>query len=180
MIKPTVGRVVWFHPGPGFVGAFTAGEPLPAFITKVWSDTGINVGGFDANGKPFGATSVLLVQEGAPRPSYSFAEWMPYQLGQAAKAEAGAKAGPPWREVAAAAYRAYGASTGNKNFRGDPMPAFDDLPRGIQVAWEAAVRHADDFSAATDPSAVGVDRWAGWTPDSPPQPPSQAAPSATS
>ena len=36
------------------------------------------------------------------------------------------------------AYIAYGRVTGFKNFRGDPMPAFDDLPDQIRQAWEAA------------------------------------------
>lgn len=36
------------------------------------------------------------------------------------------------------AYHAYGAVTDFKNFRGDPMPAFEDLTDKIQEAWEAA------------------------------------------
>lgn len=36
------------------------------------------------------------------------------------------------------AYTAYGRKTGFKNFRGDPMPAFDDLPETIRDAWIAA------------------------------------------
>jgi len=71
MIEPTVGRVVLFHPGPGFTGCPAGGGiPLPALICRVWSDTCINVGGFDANGAPFSATSVYLVH---------WCEWMPYQ-----------------------------------------------------------------------------------------------------
>jgi len=37
------------------------------------------------------------------------------------------------------AYAAYSAHTGNKNFRGEEMPAFDDLPEGIKGAWRAAL-----------------------------------------
>lgn len=40
--------------------------------------------------------------------------------------------------LARKAYAAYGASTGNKNFRGDPMPTFDALPDAIKAAWRAA------------------------------------------
>jgi hypothetical protein len=41
-------------------------------------------------------------------------------------------------DLARLAYVAYGASTGHKNFRGDPMPAWDDLGEAIQTAWAAA------------------------------------------
>jgi len=51
--------------------------------------------------------------------------------------------GMAWDEIAASAYRAYAASTGNCNFRGEPMPAFADLPAPIRTAWEAAVRQAE-------------------------------------
>jgi len=36
------------------------------------------------------------------------------------------------------AYTAYGKVTDFKNFQGNPMPAFDDLPEQIQEAWTAA------------------------------------------
>lgn len=67
--------------------------------------------------------------------------------------------GLAWSEIAASAYAAYGHSTGNKNFRGDPMPRWDQLPVPIRTAWEAAVRHASDVSVnpASDP-----EMWAGW------------------
>lgn len=40
------------------------------------------------------------------------------------------------------AYTAYGRITDFKNFMGDPMPTFDDLPQKIQEAWTCA---ADTF-----------------------------------
>ena len=70
-----------------------------------------------------------------------------------------------WSEIAASAYRAYAASTGNKNFRGDPMPSFEELPQPIKTAWEAAARQVGicfDFKE-TDPRTV-EQSWAGWTP----------------
>ncbi len=73
--------------------------------------------------------------------------------------------GLPWVEYAASAYRAYAASTGNKNFRGDPMPAWDDLPQPIRTAWEAAVRQAVscvEVTAGGKPE--DEQRWAGWVP----------------
>lgn len=36
------------------------------------------------------------------------------------------------------AYEAYGQVTEFKNFRGDPMPEWPDLPDKIREAWEAA------------------------------------------
>lgn len=87
MIKPTVGRVVWYYPA----GRSHEDQPNAAIIAYVHSDMMINVGGFDNNGQPFADTSVLLLQgEG----SYgnpgggAWACWMPYQKGQAAKTEA--------------------------------------------------------------------------------------------
>lgn len=44
--------------------------------------------------------------------------------------------------MARAAYDAYGATTDYKNFRGEPMPTFDDLPETIRSAWVAAVAGA--------------------------------------
>ena len=36
------------------------------------------------------------------------------------------------------AYTAYGRITDFKNFQGNPMPVFDDLPEQIRKAWESA------------------------------------------
>jgi hypothetical protein len=44
--------------------------------------------------------------------------------------------------LAREAYRAYGATTDFKNFQGNPMPAFDDLPPKIREAWGAASQAA--------------------------------------
>jgi hypothetical protein len=92
VIKPTVGRVVWFYPA----GRSKAhgDQPLAAIVACVWSDTCVNLAIFDANGvpHPFPPTSVLLLQDGNPVPSGgNYCTWMPYQIGQAGKAEALAK-----------------------------------------------------------------------------------------
>lgn len=87
MIQPTVGRVVWFYPaecGP-------TDQPWTASIAYVYSDTEINIGGFTRNGEHFSRLHVRLVQDGAKEPergSRDYCVWMPYQRGQAAKAEA--------------------------------------------------------------------------------------------
>lgn len=91
MIKPTIGRVVWYRPsewdksGPGALVA-AQGQPLDAHIVFVHGDKMINVAGFDANGVPFRRCSVTLLQDDDAAPAGSaFAEWMPYQAAQAAK-----------------------------------------------------------------------------------------------
>ncbi|HXC40837.1 MAG TPA: hypothetical protein VN667_18015 [Burkholderiales bacterium] len=85
MIKPTIGRVVLVHRNSPFPAVK---QPEAAFVAYVHSDTMINVGGFDHNGVPFAATSVPLLQDDAvPGSATTWAEWMPYQKAQAAKAE---------------------------------------------------------------------------------------------
>lgn len=86
MIKPTVGRKVWFYPrydsrdnGLCIVG----GREHSADIVSVHNDRLINVAVFDANGKLFQKTSVTLVQEGDQLPDSDHCRWMPYQIGQA-------------------------------------------------------------------------------------------------
>jgi len=82
IITPTIGRVVWYQ------SAERTAQPYAALVTYVHSDRMVNLGGFTANGVPFAATSVTLVQDGDEKPAYSYCEWMPYQKGQAAKTEA--------------------------------------------------------------------------------------------
>jgi len=84
MIKPTIGRVVLVHRGQ-------SDQAEPALVAYVFGDRMINVGGFDRNGTPFSATSMQLLQDDDPPPALNgmwYAEWMPYQKGQAAKTEA--------------------------------------------------------------------------------------------
>lgn len=82
MIKPTIGRVILFHPNKKSEMVF------PALVCFVHNDALINVGGFDNNGNSFGATSVPLLQDGDEAPDFgAYATWMPYQLGQAKKTE---------------------------------------------------------------------------------------------
>lgn len=86
MIKPTIGRVVLIQKRPGSTDTTQA---EPALVSYVWSDRMINVGGFDHNGIPFAGTSITLLQDDDEAPvGQCYAEWMPYQKGQAAKTEA--------------------------------------------------------------------------------------------
>lgn len=90
MISPTVGRVVWFRPN-GFhpeMNHYSLGGPLDAHIVHVWNDRLVNVVVFDSAGKMHVITSCLLRQADDDVPvGTSFAEWMPYQVGQAKKDE---------------------------------------------------------------------------------------------
>jgi hypothetical protein len=103
MIKPTVGRVVWYRPGEhDGMAVGQDKQPLDAHIVYVHSDRVVNLVVFDAVGTMHRKTSVVLVQEGDPVPQFAHAEWMPYQTGQAKKheepkadAEAAAKAVHP-------------------------------------------------------------------------------------
>ena len=73
-------------------------------------------------------------------------------------------AGEAWSHIAASAYRAYAANTGNKNFRGEPMPKFEDLPAPIRTAWEAAVRQVGDILLLGTRAYKNEQSWAGWVP----------------
>jgi hypothetical protein len=82
-----------------------------------------------------------------------------------------------YEDMAASAYRAYAASTGNKNFQGNPMPSWGELPQKIRTAWEAATRHTLNLAAENHASLLyvaqaalseilekGEQSWNGWTP----------------
>lgn len=43
-------------------------------------------------------------------------------------------------ELAKEAYKVYGKTTGNKNFLGQQMPSWEDLPETIRLAWIAVAR----------------------------------------
>lgn len=94
IIKPTVGRVVWFYPGKDvpFNGTIINSEqPMAATVAFVHSDSMVNLQVIDHAGFTWGIGSVLLVQDG-PRPVCGqYCDWMPYQKGQAAKTEAAEK-----------------------------------------------------------------------------------------
>lgn len=87
MIKPSIGRIVWFQPSKSEDQPFRD-QPLAAIVTYVWGDQMVNLTVFDQAGAPFSATSVKLLQDDEEKPVFGyFAEWMPYQKGQAAKTE---------------------------------------------------------------------------------------------
>jgi hypothetical protein len=89
VIKPTVGRVVWYWPkGSDQLINHQPDQPLAAIVCYVHSDRMVNLQVFDVNGESQSRTSVALRQEGDDEPKFSHCQWMPYQIGQAKKHEA--------------------------------------------------------------------------------------------
>ncbi len=80
---------MWFTPGASNDPRGDVKQPLVALVAYVWNDRLVNLTVFDQNGNPIGGqTSVPLLQGDDPKPELGyFASWMPYQKGQAAKAE---------------------------------------------------------------------------------------------
>ena len=92
-ILPTAGRVVLFTPsrltGDGRFAHIDGRKPRAAIVAHVFNDALVNLAVFDSNGTPHSRTSVPLVQADEAKPEHGYVcEWMPYQVGQAAKAAA--------------------------------------------------------------------------------------------
>lgn len=74
-------------------------------------------------------------------------------------------AGMAWEDIAKSAYRAYAASTGNKNYQGLPMPEWENLTQPIQIAWEAAARQVGEcVTLIGDTLPPDEQHWARWIP----------------
>jgi hypothetical protein len=87
-IPPTVGRMVLFWPRRDDNIAKQPNQPLAAVIAAVCGPSAVSLCVFDVQGVPHGYTDIVLIQEDEARPlGGDFAEWMPYQKGQAAKTE---------------------------------------------------------------------------------------------
>lgn len=90
MIKPTVGRVVWFHNQGIMKGIADHGsqQPMAATVAYVFSDRMVNLSVVDHAGVQFAHTSVPLVQDDeSPPAGQVYCEWMPYQKGQASSTQ---------------------------------------------------------------------------------------------
>jgi hypothetical protein len=84
MNHPTIGLVVLVHSRQA-----GATGPWPCLVTKVWGDRCINAAGFNEWGTAIAFSSLKLLQDDdQPEEFGPYAEWMPYQKGQAAKTEA--------------------------------------------------------------------------------------------
>ena len=107
VIKPTVGRKVWYRNNgsmqklpradgkvshPEFCGIE---QPMDATVIFVHGSRMVNLDITDHVGQRFVATSVPLLQDGDAIPDLGcYCEWMPYQQGQARKDAAGEKPTP--------------------------------------------------------------------------------------
>ncbi len=91
VIKPTVGRVVWYTAHEDDHRQPLDEQPCAAMVTYVTDDNTVNLVVFGHDGVPESKLDVPLVQDGEDCPPGS-CQWMPYQKGQAAKTEALEKA----------------------------------------------------------------------------------------
>lgn len=94
VIKPTIGRAVWYYQG-GKNQHDDGRQPYAATVAYVWNDRLINIGYFNTSGIASSATSVPLIQEGDELPGGAFCMWMPFQVGQAKRHAAVDVAGDP-------------------------------------------------------------------------------------
>jgi hypothetical protein len=146
IIKPTVGRVVWFHPSELTCEAGFArhkdGQPYAAIIARVFDfDALVNLTVFDANGHAHSRTSVPLVQDGASVPgSGYYCEWMPYQKGQAAKTEAAekdaAEAQPAYRQRTQREELEYNLVAGAASHLAQVPSRAREIAQGIKVVLD--------------------------------------------
>lgn len=127
MIEPGIGRIVHFRPA----GHAPDALPHAAIVVGITSERCVNLAIFDHEGHLYHGTDVQLLQDGdAPPTDHGYAEWMPFQKGQAAKTEA------LQAQTAAAAAKP------------EPQP---------QAAQEpAAAAQADPAAAAANPAVAGV------------------------
>lgn len=82
MIEPGIGRVLWYRPsGRG-------GPKQAALVAKVIDNHTVNLAAFDELGRSYGVVGAHLVQpEDVDIPQGAYAEWMPFQKGQAMRTE---------------------------------------------------------------------------------------------
>lgn len=80
MIKPTIGRKVWFYDEPNT-------PEQDGTIFNVIDDHNIGVRVTNRTGNVYSRDLVLLVQDGETPPNGPHCRWMPYQVGQAKRHE---------------------------------------------------------------------------------------------
>lgn len=87
MIKPTVGRVLWYYPR-GATQVDQELQPFAATVAHVINDGKVNIGFLDSYGEHGCAHNVRLLQDDEPAPAEPFCMWMPFQKGQAPASDA--------------------------------------------------------------------------------------------
>lgn len=90
MIKPSNGRIVLYHRGErDRIPQHDPDQPLTAQVVHVWSDRAVSLVVWDSEGEHHFRREITLLQDqDQPPPNgHPWCEWMPYQKGQAAKAE---------------------------------------------------------------------------------------------
>lgn len=96
MIEPTVGRLVHFRPGRQATTLrvqYDPKQPLAAIVAYVHTPRSVNLDVIDALGRHHAFTNVRLLQDDDKgTDDEPFAEWMPFQKGQAQKTEQAEKA----------------------------------------------------------------------------------------
>jgi hypothetical protein len=97
MIHPTVGRKVWYRPfghNRTLLAVWDDAQPCDATVTYVWNARMVNLRVTGPAGAVHQFNSVMLLQDDdKPHENITeggYAEWMPYQTGQAKKAEVSA------------------------------------------------------------------------------------------
>lgn len=89
-IVPTIGRKVWYRPGPDDEIMTVVNKDLPfdATVVCVINDALVHLVIFDHHGYSHRRFAIPVVNEGEPKPTEApYVEWMPYQIGQAKKHE---------------------------------------------------------------------------------------------
>lgn len=90
---PTVGRKVWYRPFGQNVtelGVWDNTQPCDATVTYVWHDRMVNLRVTGPGGivKQYNSVTLLQADDTPPKLIHGgYAEWMPYQKQQAAKAQ---------------------------------------------------------------------------------------------
>lgn len=165
-ISPSPGRIVWYWPAPNDNIPALAGRPLAAIVAAAHSDRYINLSVIDAYGHHHSRQSVYLDQPGDeafPDCSAGFAQWMPYQIGQAQKAE----------QVEKAPASAPATGTGVTVTSIDPTAIFADADGrsaseiGLVGAWPEPVDGQGAVNEADGAAPTEADAFADLLPDSP-------------
>jgi len=73
MIKPTIGRIVWYHPAPGS-RMIKDEQPCAGQVCMVHSDDVVNLSVVDHYGVQHSKVNVSLVQDGSV-PEGEYCEW---------------------------------------------------------------------------------------------------------